>query len=45
MAGHSLCGVKGCRETGVRREVQRGGGRGMKGKEVGEEGKERRTVV
>lgn len=45
MAGHSLCGVKGCRETGVRREVQRGGGRGMKGREVGEEGKERRTVV
>lgn len=45
MAGHSLCGVKGWREMGVRREVQRGGGRGMMGKDVGEEGKERRTVV
>lgn len=46
MAGHSLCGVEGWREVGSgERCEEEGGGRGMKGREVGERGKERRTVA
>lgn len=44
MAGHSLCGVEGWRKVGPReRYEEEGGGRGVKGREVGE--KERRTVA
>lgn len=46
MAGHSLCGVEGWREVGSgERCEEEGGGRGMEGREVGERGKERRTVA
>lgn len=43
MAGHSLCGVEGWRKVGSRERYEEGGGRGVKGREVGE--KERRTVA
>lgn len=39
MAGHSLCGVEGWRKEGSgEKDEEEGGGRGMKGREVGEEG-------